>query len=500
MDLIFYKNLKKHKQTAEKNLIFSIFEDGLVANKDESVAKPADCKNFYNLSYCDGALKTGLGFRDLQVPKSTTDLENCHSFNFASKMDEIDGIWMQRTYSSSQNEYSYVLLLIDSENKIWKANLIDKLNGFISVRSQMLESYPTYQCVYRIDNEDGIAFFSNELMLYLTSNSEGYYDNVPAMISCVVHYDKFFGVTNKNRNTLIYTSNLNLKEWQDDGSSTIEFLDNRGMFTKLVAFNDYVYLFREYGITKISLYSSKADFAFTHLYTSSSKIYENSVCVCGDLVFFATRDGLFTFNGSSVNKVEQKYSKLFENLDNTNCSSACLDGKYYLATKCKFDGEQKVGCETGEYVNNVLFEIDINDFSLNLLRGVDIRKVLAVDNPYMSKLCACFFGENKQRVGELISSGSTFDHVNEKCWTSFKTDLGFEGKRKKIKEIFLTTLYDCAIEIESDEESKIFEFSGSKKEQRLPVNIEGKTFQFSFKTNDAKCDIKKPKIVFDVEK
>ena len=498
--MIFYKNLKKHKALQEKDLVFSIFEDGLVTGKDDSVAKPAACKNFYNLSYGDGALKTGLGFRDLQVPSNTTNLEDCHSFNFASKMDEIDGIWMQRTYSNAFKEYSYVLLLIDSENKIWKADLIDDFDGYFSVRSQMLESYPTFQCVYRIDNEDGIAFFSNELMLYLTSNSEGYYANVPAMISCVVHYDKFFGVTNKNRNTLIYTSNLNLKEWQEEESSAIEFLDNRGMFTKLVAFNDYVYLFREYGITKISLYSAKNDFSFTHLYTSSSKIYENSVCVCGDLVFFATRDGLFTFNGNSVNKIDKDFSGLLEKLDNTNCSSACLDGKYYLATKCNFSDGEKVGCEAGEFVNNVLFEIDINDFSLDVLRGVDIRKVLAVDNPFMSKLCACFYGQNKQRVGELIKSGQTFETANEKCWKSFKTDLGFCGKRKKIKEIFLTTLFDCEVEIETDEETKILEFSGSKKEQRMRLNIGGKDFQFTFKTQAEKCDIKKPKIVFDVEK
>lgn len=496
--MIFYKNLKKHKPLQEKNLIFSIFQDGIVTKKDDSIAKPAGCKNFYNLSYNDGSLKTGLGFRDLQVPANTTDLENCHTFKLDS-LDEIDGIWTQRTFNSNKNEYSYVLLLIDSTFQIFAAQLIDNLKGYVVKKSRLLDSFPTFQCNYRIDNEDCDVFFSNEKMVLFTSKSEGSYDNVPAMISCVVHYDKFFGVTNKNRNTLIYTSNLNLKEWQEEENSTIEFLDNRGMFTKLVAFNDYVYLFREYGITKISLYNSKDDFSFTHLYTSSSKIFENSVCVCGDLVFFLTRDGLYTFNGNSVNKVERDFEKIFEKMDNANCSAACLDGKFYLATKCHFDDE-KVGCEKGEFVNNVLFEIDINDFSLNILRGVDIKKILAVDNPYMSKLCACFNGENKQRLGELTNDGSIFGIANAKNWTSFKTDLGFQGKRKKIKEIVLTSRFDVQFEIESDDETKIFEFSGSEKEQRMPVTIEGKVFQFSFKTNDKKCDIKKPKIVFDVEK
>lgn len=61
--MIFYKNHKKHKKTEEKNLVFSIFANGLVSNQDDLVAKPNECKNFYNLTFCDGALKTGLGFK-----------------------------------------------------------------------------------------------------------------------------------------------------------------------------------------------------------------------------------------------------------------------------------------------------------------------------------------------------------------------------------------------------------------------------------------------------
>lgn len=497
--MIFYKNLKKHKKTEEKNLVFSIFANGLVSNQDDLVAKPNECKNFYNLTFCDGALKTGLGFKNFQVPASASDLETCHGFDFSSKMTAIKGIWMDRWYSTDTESYSYQLLMIDTDFVIYGVPLIDPYNGIVWSKSNKLSSYPTYFCLYRVDNEDASLFFSNEGMAYLAAYSEGIYDNVPAMISCVVHYDKFFGITNTNRNTLVYTSNLDITTWTDDESSTIEFLDSRGSFTKLVAFNDYVYLFREYGITKISIYTSKDDFSFTHLYTSSSKIYENSVCVCGDKVLFMTRDGLYSFNGSSVSKECEDYDKYFKNLDNTNCSSACLDGKYYLATKCNFDDGSLVGCESAtSFVNNVLFEIDIENFELNLYRGIDILKVLAVDCPYMSKLCACFNNSYTLQVGELSFCGSTFGTSNEKSWQSFTTDLGYRAKRKKIKEIVLNTKFACDVEISSDEETKTFAFAGSEKEQRLPVSVYGKNFSFSFKTNAEQCEISKPMIVFDV--
>ena len=497
--MIFYKNLKKHKKTQEKNLVFSIFGDGVVSNEDDALAKPNACKDSFNLRFSDGALKTGLGFRDFQVPASTDDLQTCHTFDFAEKLDEIDGLWMDRWYNTNVERYVYTLLMIDSSQQIWGVPIVDQYEGMIWSKSTKLSSYPTFQCQYRINNTDSCLFFSKEGMLCMAATEEGIFDNVPALISGVVHYDKFFGITNTNRNTLIYTTNLNLKTWSSSESSAIEFLDNRGSFNKLVAFNDYVYLFREYGITKISIYTTKDNFSFTHLFTSSSKIYENSVCVCGDKVFFMTRDGLYAFNGNSVDKIAGQYDKYFKNLDNTNCSAVCLNGKYYIATKCDFGDGQNVGCEAKtSWTNNALFEVDIENFETNVYRGVDIRKVLTIDNPYMSKLVACFYNDYKTHVGELVTIGKTFGVSTQKERKSFKTDLGFKSKRKKIKEIVLNTKYACQMEIISDEETKTYSFTGDEKEQRLPVCCYGKDFQFVFKTNNENCYISKPMLIFDV--
>ncbi len=497
--MIFYKNIKKHKKSNEKNLIFSIFDAGVVSDLDDQLKNANECKSFYNLSYVNGALKTGLGFQDLAIPASIDNLQDCHTANFAEDIDVIKGIWLDRWFQPDSNSYFYNLMLIDTKFKIWSLPLIDEFEGMVWPQSTALKSFPIYQCLYRISGKDACLFFSKEGMLAITSVTASLYENIPPIISCAVHYDKFFGITNTNRNMLIYKSNTNLLEWEDEENNTIEFLDNVGSFNKVIAFNDYVYLFREYGITKISIYSSTKDFSFTHLYNSASRIYENSVCLCGENIFFMTRDGLYAFNGNSVNKIASDYDVYFKNLDNKFASSACLNGKYYYATKCNFNDDNVVGCENQSYVNNVLFEIDINNFKLNLLRGVDILKILAIDIPYFSKLCACFNTDNfKQRVGELVYNGSIFENVTDKCWTSFFTDLGYKSKRKKIKEIIIISKFNCEIEIKSDEETKVYKFTGNPNEQRISVCIYGKNFQFSFKTNENQCDIQKPMIVFDV--
>ncbi len=497
--MIFYKNIKKHKATQEKNITFSVFGEGVTSNEDDLISKPNECKTFYNFSPLDGALKTGLGFKDLEVPESESDLDDVHPFNFSSKnITEIRTIDYFRYLDIEDDCYYYHLIIMDQQNQLWTLLLYDITDGEPLTKSALFYDGLVSTCTYRIDAYDCLLYFTETGMIYASAYLTEKFTNVPALLSCVVHYDMVFGITNTNRNELVYQSNLDLREWSDEAGSVIEFLDSMGAFTKLVVFNDYIYLFRENGITKISQYSSSGEFSFTHLYKSTSKIYENSVCVCGEVIYFATRDGLYSFNGNSVSKICEDYDHFFKNLDNRNCSSCCMDGKYYLATKCDFDDNLTIGCESSTFVNNALFEVDVATNKVDVLRGVDIKKIIAVDTPYYSKVIACFNGININRLGELVHNGKIFSSTNLKSWSSFVTDLGYKGKNKKIKEIILNTTYPCEVEIISDVETKTYSFDGSEKEQRMLASVNGKNFQFIFKTDEENSHISKPMIVFDV--
>ena len=132
------------------------------------------------------------------------------------------------------------------------------------------------------------------------------------------------------------------------------------------------------------------------------------------------------------------------------------------------------------------------------MRGVDIRSLLAVDNEFMSKICACFYNQNGQHLAELTSDGQVFATATEKVWKSVQSDLGCQGKRKRIKEIVLTSYGDCQIEITSDEETKVFDVCGSEKQQSIFACVHGTVFDFAFKVTDQNCKICKPMVVYDV--
>ena len=496
--MIFYKkNLNRHHQK-QKEYTFSVFEDGLAVEKDDSVAQPTQCHNAYNISFEDGSLSTGLGVRFLQVPADVSHLNNLHTFDM-NDIGAVLNVLVDKWYNSETAQYYYQIFIVDFNKKIRALPAIDPYNGRTWIQSERLTEAPSHCCVYREEDVDSTLFFANSGVVALSYGQEHVYANVPEMLSCVVHYGTFFGITKADRNKLIYTNKLKLSTWtENEGLSVIEFLDNRGAFTKLVTFNDYVYLFRENGITKISKYSLNGDFAFTHLYYSPSKIYENSICVCGDKIFFVTRDGIYTFDGNKVAKVLRNYDKYFKHLKNDYCSSCCLNGKYYLATNCDFQDGQVVGWEDRFYYNNVLFEIDVFNKDVKVLRGVDIKQLAVIDSPYYSKVICSFNSTCTNQLGEIINDGKIINVATPKSWTSFCTDFGYYNKRKKIKEIVLKSKYDCQIKIISDEESKTFSISGRENMQRMQVNVCGKEFKVEFLSSNSDIKICKPKFVFDV--
>ena len=202
--MIFYKNLKKHKKTTEKNITFSVFGDGVISNEDDLISKPNECKYFHNFQVNDGALKTGLGFKDIEVPASEDDLETLHTYNLSlANLTEIKSLDSFRFKDIEDDRFYYHLNAVGQDDKIYICPLIDEL-GFPIAKSDVQLTGLVSSCPYRLQDFDCILYFVDAGMVYSSAYNTVVCSNVPTLLSCVVHYDKFFGITNTNRNELIY--------------------------------------------------------------------------------------------------------------------------------------------------------------------------------------------------------------------------------------------------------------------------------------------------------
>ncbi len=477
---MFYENRISTLRSKTQSLKYDLFNDNFSTEANDFTLKPARSKICYNIITGNNKLENGYGFKDLQSPTSETDLEN--ESQVSIRGNEVSAIWDFKWYDFINKKNTYLLFYFNDEFKFCYTSLFEERPTTFILNSEYTKVPIGNR--YAINGKDAMVFSEEERGLFVVTDTyHKYVDNAPVLLSICTHYDKLFAITAGARRSIVYTENKDILSWDDTNTKHLEFFDERGNLNKIISFNDYLYIFRDFGITKISSYSSEGDFSISHLYQSDGNIFSGSIASGGDNVYFFEKSGLKVFNGSSTKSVKLDCEQLLKNGDFSKCSGACFEGKYYLACKLNFDDEEIIGCENGEYVNNALFVYDETSGNISISRGLDIRQLQVLQNPYKSKLVACFYNDNKARVGQLTDDGQLFGQNLVKVWKSMKTELNQIDIDKRVSKLNILTKYACDVEIKSDKESKIYKLQGSDKVQEIKVNVLGKIFELKFSSS-----------------
>ncbi len=493
---MFYKNQIKGKKSINKDLTFDAFQDFVNFSKSQSKQQLNKASNSYNFNLSSGELQTGYGFKKLHMPTNTIDVDTEEVL--ALDGTKITAVWSFKWYDYSSKQNKYYIVYYNDNNNIGFSNLFNTRPFALFAKTTFTET--PVGCNTRYANDDAMVFSSSVDGLFLMTGSiTEMYNDAPNLISICSHYDKLFAITAGDRARLVYSDNKDITQWDNDNMQEIIFDDDRGKLNKVIAFNDYVYVFRDFGISKISAYSTRNEFDISQLYQCDSYIYPGTIASSGDKIYFLEGAGIFSFNGSSTSRIDLDCSDMLKKADKRNASAVCFESKYYLACRYDFNDGQTIGCETEEgYINNVLFVFDLVSKKVDLLRGIDIKQLCVLNNPYKSKVVACFNGQNIGNIGELTCDGKIFDSSTEKSWTSVKSDFGYPDKLKKIKHLTIKTLTDCELIVESDKQRKTFMIEGSEKIQQIRVDVTGKEMQIGFKTSLPQANISNVKIVYNV--
>ena len=367
------------------------------------------------------------------------------------------------------------LVVVDKNNKVFYLNLYDAEPKFIDLNLKFT-SKPTAFC-YNHYGDDCLVFCSktDNMVVWDGENDAYFVENSPKITSMTMHYERLFATTSTDKYTLYFSDDLDPTNWNENitEGGFIQMLDERGELLKVISFLGYVYVFREHGISRVTAYADQTQFAVTHLFTASGKIFADTVALCGDKVMFACEDGIYVFDGLSARKVLSNLDGFIKS--DSHSTAIFYEGKYYLSLRVDYDG--KVGCENGEYINNVVL---IYGDGYEIVRGYDIRKFCAGDELY------AISGTSVLKIG---TNGL------QKCWESPVVDLG-SSKRKRVLWLYLDTCCDVTVTFFGDGIQKSVTVSGSATAQRVRVDMTCRKFGLRIVSIDDAPKVSRPQIYY----
>ena len=483
---MIYKNKIVISPVKDINLKFDKFFQVFNPLKDENLLSFKDASVYYNFRVEDGSLKTGYGIKDLTF-KDMLDQD----YVLKSGDRVVTEIWTTRWLNNVNTAPAdYIFYMLD-DGKIYYTNL--EYPEFTFSMTTIFNQVPEMTKIRQNLLEAFVFTSPSDNLVLLNQTSETTYSSIPKVFDACYHYNKLFAITAQTRNALVYSSETEITNWTNQNTYRIDFTDDRGRPLKIMSFHDNLYVFREFGITKVSPYSVESDFSIEHLYQSSSYIYPETITICGEDVVFLTRDGLYSFNGSKVRRLNYNLIDMIQNDETSQPCAGAFKGKYFLACKMSFDNNM-VGCEEESYVNNCILIFDFFKNSIEVVRGVDVKKFSELNSKNFNKLCLIFRGTLSTKIGELTENGSIFGNQYLSCWRSAYCDLNYTEKLKHIKEVKLISNENSILKIQSDTETKTYNLTGSPNIQRLKTDVKGKMFKFIFESSALQQKISKPEI------
>ena len=477
-----------NKSIKEVSIEYDKFDLNPKVKKSEELLNCKECVKTYNFDRKRGTLKDGLGVKEFAVVKDGV------SYNLLPQMEgeftEIKNIWTVKWLDSQlKNVHDYVFCLAN-DDKIYYSEL-----GYPDFNFSLDHTFLAEPQVVKIkhNNKEKFLFSSEEEVLLLAGSGEQILENAPKILDACFHFDKLFAITRGVRNALVFSEDDDILNWTDSNITKINFCDERGRLLRILNFNDNLYIFREFGITKIDAYSVNSNFGIDHMYLSTSYIFPDTIKVCGGKIYFITTDGLYSFNGNSVEKEELEIiDKIDKSLTSQIVTESFLE-KYYIACNLYFD-DDKIGCENDTFTNNCILIYDTNTKNVEIIRGLDVKKFAPINSVNTTRLCAIFRGNYKAKIGEFISGVKFFGVPLQKVWQSPFTDGGYSSKMKHIRNVYLRAKENCNVVIETDLEKKEYAITGSDKVQRVKTDVKGNKFSLTIKSSSDEQEISDVKL------
>ena len=379
---------------------------------DRSLLPFSTAKTFYNIDFSSGVLRKGYGVRQHEsVPI------------YAQRY------WIYRLYSEEHNAYADQYIYQYSNGLIAWFDAFKHKEIYVSG----LPFKPLDIINYRVGSKD-VLLLSCEGRKLLTWDGDVIteYENSPGISSMAVHYERLFVTSRDERTKVYFSKNLDPTQWEisEDGGGFIELLDERGYLNKVVSFGNYLYIFRDHGISRVTAYGDQSEFSVVNMFVTAGRIFPSSITTCGNCIMFLASDGLYRFDGYNCVRTLTDIAPTI--LPDDNCACAYFDGKYYLACRMAFADGKTVGCESAaSHKTNALIVYDPQSGEYSISRGLDITFMNACSYNGEDYLMCCEGGK-----GGVIERGAArFDEALPSYWESGVTEMNAPDKMKYLTDV-----------------------------------------------------------------
>lgn len=477
---MFYKKRPILNFKRRFRIKFTDFSGGLNNSVDRNLLSQKYAVNTYNINYCDRTLKTGMGISKLKF-----QYDSLGEFEFDSINKSVKKLIYFKRFDRDELVEDDRLLIVTDDGYLYSAN-ISNLTQFSIVEGVHFNATPNFIC-YRLNGDDVVIMTSekDDMLIWDGKNLPYSVPDAPKITSMCVHYERLFVTVGGDKSAVWFSDDLDPSNWAVnlEEAGFIEVADAFGGLLKVVRFIDYVYIFRSYGIARLTAYGDQTQFTLSQLFTTSGRIFPDSVQVCGDRIIFLAQDGLYMFDGLQTYKILKNIEGLFLGCDKSKCIAAFNDGCYYLTLNDNKD--------TG-YV----LKYNISDNNVDIYHGPEVIDILPICAEGYTKIALIV--KNDDNIYTFDKSGCFENEPLKKLWITPVTDLNYPELEKCIRKLIINTKYDILVTIVSDIERKTYKIKGREGVSIVDVCILGKYFSMEFLSLNKYIYVAKPEVLVDV--
>lgn len=453
-----------------RNKKFQVGFKGIVTTTDESILNHEYAKECYNFVIENGALAGSIG---IDVAQGYFKEPNRARHEYPSFPEDtiIKKIFLYRR--TAQGEYDDRLIAHTQDGYLWYTSVF-KEDTWHKIGS--LRMYGDIDVVnYNYNSDDVILLSSETDGLFLVNDTTAYAcSTAPKFTSIAVHNERVFGAVNKEKNQVWFSDDFNPANWSVSSQEAgfIDFSDGMGNVLKVVSFLNYLYIFREFGIFRLTAYGAQSDFILKKVFTDTGRIYKDTIVMCGNKIMMYAEGGIFVFDGYEVLKVANEMPQV---LNKTVLCAAYLDDCYYLACRISQD----------DFLNNAVVKYDTRKKTLSILYDCMIRWISTINVHNGADVLCVFDNTNRNVIGMMSQSGKVLGVPTVKRYSSPVNNLSLNNY-KVVRDLSFVSKYPITLRVDMDGKKTEYKVAGKQERQTVIVERSGRSFGLEIESSSDK--------------